>query len=193
MKNNNINNNQTKDQSILNIVWDWVKTIAIALFITFVIKTFVIDATRISGKSMLNTLHDGDIVLVNKISRNFTDYKRGQIVILHAPDYPNRLYVKRIIGMPGDEVIIKDGRVYVNGEVLKEKYVPSEETLAKTDQYGWILGDKEYLVFGDNRENSNDSRDFGSIFKEEIVGHAFFRLYPFSDAGLVDNNPYDND
>ena len=182
-----------KENSLLNIIWDWVKTILIALAITFFVKQFIIDATIVSGKSMLNTLHDGDWLMVNKIGKHFRDYKRGEIVILHAPDYPNRLYVKRVIGTPGDLIELIDGDVFVNGEKLDEKYVPVDETLAKTEQTGWVLGDKEYLVFGDNRENSNDSRDFGSIFKEEIVGHAFFRLYPFSDAGLVDNNPYDND
>ncbi|MBZ2387177.1 signal peptidase I [Anaerococcus murdochii] len=181
-----------KENSLLNTIWDWVKTILIALAITFFVKAFIIDATRVAGKSMLNTLHDGDMLMVNKIGKHFRDYKRGEIVILHAPDYPNRLYVKRVIGTPGDLVELKDGDVYINGEKLEEKYVSVDETLAKTEQTGWVLGDKEYLVFGDNRANSNDSRDFGQIYKEEIVGHAFFRIYPFEDAGLIDNNPYGN-
>lgn len=181
-----------KEDSLLNIIWDWVKTILIALAITFFVKQFIIDATIVSGKSMLNTLHDRDWLMVNKISKHFRDYKRGEIVILHAPDYPNRLYVKRVIGTPGDLVELIDGDVYVNGVKLEEKYVSVDETLAKTEQTGWVLGDNEYLVFGDNRANSNDSRDFGQIYKEEIVGHAFFRIYPFEDAGLIDNNPYGN-
>ena len=186
------NTKTKKDSSILNIVWDWVKTIAIALFITFFIKIFIMDATVVSGKSMLNTLHDGDWLMVNKVGKHFRDYKRGEIVILNAPDFPNRLYVKRIIGVPGDFVELKDGDVYVNDEKLDEKYIAVDQTMAKTDQTGWILGDREYLVFGDNRANSNDSRDFGQIYKEEIVGRAFVRIYPFSDAGLIDNNPYGN-
>lgn len=181
-----------RENSILNVVWDWVKTIIIALAITFFVKTFIIDATIVSGKSMLNTLHDGDWLMVNKIGKHFRDYKRGEIVILNAPDFPNRLYVKRVIGMPGDLVEIIDGDVYVNDEKLEEKYVPVDETIPKTEHTGWVLGDNEYLVFGDNRDNSNDGRDFGPIYKEEIVGHAFLRIYPFSDAGLIDNKPYDN-
>ena len=187
------NTNTKKDSSILNIVWDWVKTIAIALFITFFIKIFIMDATVVSGKSMLNTLHDGDWLMVNKVGKHFRDYKRGEIVILNAPDFPNRLYVKRIIGVPGDLVELRDGDVYVNDEKLDEEYIAVDQTMAKTEQTGWILGDKEYLVFGDNRANSNDSRDFGQVYKEEIVGHAFFRIYPFSDSGLIDNNPYENE
>ena len=190
MKEESIKNK--KENSLLNNIWDWVKTILIALIITFFIKFFIIDATKVSGKSMLNTLHDGDMLLVNKIGKHFKDYQRGEIVILKAPDFPDRLYVKRIIGEPGDLVEIMDGDVYINGEKLEEKYVAVDETVAHTEQTGWVLGDNEYLVFGDNRDNSNDGRDFGPIYKEEIVGHAFVRIYPFADAGLIDNKPYDN-
>lgn len=181
-------NNQKN--SILNTLWDWVKTLAIAIFITFFIKQFIMDATRVAGDSMLNTLHNEDMLLVNKVGKHFSDFKRGQIVILNAPDYPNRLYIKRIIGVPGDTVEIKNGEVYIDGEVLKEDYVPVDVTLPKSEISKWELADNQYLVFGDNRANSNDSRDFGKIYKEDIVGHAFFRFYPFSDAGLIDNDPY---
>lgn len=190
MKEENIQNK--KENSLLNTLWDWVKTIIVALAITFFIKMFIVDATIVSGKSMLNTLHDGDWLMVNKVGKHFRDYKRGEIVILNAPDFPNRLYVKRVIGVPGDFVELRDGDVYVNSEKLEEKYLDVDHTPAKTDQVGWVLGDNEYLVFGDNRTNSNDSRDFGQIYKEEIVGHAFFRIYPFADAGMIDNNPYEN-
>ena len=118
MKEENIQNK--KENSLLNTIWDWVKTILIALAITFFIKMFLIDATIVSGKSMLNTLHDGDWLMVNKVGKHFRDYHRGEIVILNAPDYPNRLYVKRVIGVPGDLVEIRDGDVYVNGEKLEE-------------------------------------------------------------------------
>lgn len=190
MKEESIKNK--KENSLLNIIWDWIKTILIALAITFFVKAFILDATKVSGRSMLNTLHDGDLLLVNKVGKHFRDYKRGEIVILNAPDFPNRLYVKRIIGLPGDLVEIIDGDVFVNGEKLEEKYVSVDETVAHTEQSGWILGDNEYLVFGDNRGNSNDGRDFGPIYKEEIIGHAFVRIYPFADASLIDNKPYDN-
>ena len=81
--------NKKKD-SILSVIWDWVKTIAVALIITFFVKFFIVDATRVSGDSMLNTLHSDDMLMVNKIGKYFGDYKRGQIVIINAPDYPNR-------------------------------------------------------------------------------------------------------
>lgn len=175
---------------ILSVIWDWVKTIAVALIITFFVKFFIVDATRVSGDSMLNTLHSDDMLLLNKVGKYFGDYKRGQIVIIKAPDYPNRLYVKRVIGTPGDTVVLKDGKVLINGNVLEEKYIASDHTLEGLAGNEFILGSNEYLVFGDNRDNSNDSRNFGKIYKVDIVGHAFLRFYPFADAGLIDNNPY---
>ncbi|WP_297281432.1 signal peptidase I [uncultured Anaerococcus sp.] len=174
---------------------EFLKSIAIALLIAILIKTFIMDATNIAGNSMLNTLHNGDMLLMNKLSKNFTDYHRGQIVILKAPDYPNRLYVKRVIGEPGDTITLKDEKVYVNGEELNEPYTSVDYTLQTSEDYEWTLLDNQYFVMGDNRLEgaSNDSRNFGSIDKSEIVGHAFFRIYPFNDIGKIDNNPYGNE
>lgn len=175
--------------------FEWLKSILIALAIAIFIKAFIMDATNISGNSMLNTLHDGDMLLVNKISKNFTDYKRGQIVILKAPDHPNRLYVKRVIGQPGDTITLNDEKVYVNGENLNESYTSVDYTLQTSENFEWKLLDNQYFVMGDNRLEgaSNDSRNFGPINKSEIVGHAFVRIYPFNDAGKIDNNPYGNE
>ncbi|MCI7239252.1 MAG: signal peptidase I [Anaerococcus sp.] len=186
-KNSNIN----KD-GILYTIWDWVKTIAIALIITILVKMFIIDATMVSGKSMLNTLHDGDILLVNKIGTHFSDFDRGDIIILRAPDAYNKLYVKRIIGEEGDRVSIKDGSVYVNDEELSETYTSFPETTPSTEESEWVLGEDQYFVMGDNRipGASNDSRRFGPISKDNIVGHAFLRFYPFNSIGLIDNDPY---
>lgn len=150
------------------------------------------DATRVSGESMLNTLHHDDMLMVNKIGKHFGDYSRGDIIILKAPDYPNRLYVKRIVGEPGDTVKLSDEKVYINGEELIEPYTSVDYTLPDSEYTEWYLFDDQYFVMGDNRLEgaSNDSRRFGPILKQDIVGHAFIRFYPFSDFGLIDNNPY---
>lgn len=174
---------------------EWLKSIVVALLIAIFIKLFIMDATNIAGNSMLNTLHDGDMLLMNKVSKNFTDYHRGQIVILNAPDYPNRLYVKRIIGEPGDTVSLKNEKVYINGKEIKEPYTSVDYTLQTSDENEWTLLDDQYFLMGDNRLEgaSNDSRNFGPISKNDIVGHAFLRIYPFSDIGTIDNNPYGNE
>ena len=173
-------------------VLEWIKSIVIALAIAAVIKWLFFDATRVAGNSMLNTLHDGDMLFMNKIGKHFYDYERGDIVILNAPDYPNRLYVKRVVGVPGDTVTLKDEKVYLNGEELNEPYTSVDYTLQTSDTYEWYLLDNQYFLLGDNRAEgaSNDSRNYGPVEKDEIVGHAFFRFYPFSDMGNIDNNPY---
>lgn len=183
---------EVKKDSLKDIIIDWIKTILTAFLIALVLKLFIVDATRVSGKSMLNTLHHDDMLMVNKIGKHFTSYKRGQIVILDAPDYPNRLYVKRVVGIPGDTISLKDDKVYLNGEELQEPYTSVDYTLPENGGLEWQLSENEYFVMGDNRLEgaSNDSRNFGPISKDEIVGHAFFRIYPFSDFGLIDNNPY---
>lgn len=184
-----------KKDNLTDIILDWIKTIAAALLIAIVIKTFLIDATKVSGMSMHNTLYHDDMLLVDKLSKNFNDYDRGNIVILKAPDDINKLYVKRVVGIPGDTVELKDEKVYLNGKELNEPYVSVDYTLPEAGGTSWSLGEDEYFVMGDNREEgaSNDSRNFGPIMKKEIVGHAFFRFYPFSDFGKIDKNPYGNE
>ena len=187
-----IKTNQKPPKKDEDGVLEWIKSIVIALAIAALIKWLFFDATRVDGKSMLNTLHHDDMLFVNKIGKHFHDYERGDIVILNAPDYPNRLYVKRVVGVPGDTVTLKDEKVYLNGEELNEPYTSVDYTLQTSDTYEWYLLDNQYFVMGDNRAEgaSNDSRNYGPVEKDEIVGHAFFRFYPFSDIGNIDNNPY---
>lgn len=193
--NGNNKKNDDKKDSLWENVLDWIKTIAAALLIAAFIKGFIMDATRVSGLSMLNTLYHDDMLLVDKITKRFNDYDRGNIVILKAPDYENRLYVKRVIGIPGDTISLKDDKVFLNGKELDEPYTSVDYTLPEADGTKWTLGEDEYFVMGDNREEgaSNDSRNFGPVNKSEIVGHAFLRFYPFEDFGQIDNNPYGNE
>lgn len=175
---------KTKDLEFL----DWIKTILFALIIAFFIKIFIMDATKVEGNSMLNTLHSGDMLFVDKVSKHFKGYNRGDIVIIEAPDQKDTLYIKRIVGMPGDNIEVKNGSVYVNGEVYEENYINSEETLTTNENSSWEVKDGEYFVMGDNRlpNASNDSRNFGPISEEKIVGHAFLRFFPIYDIGFVD-------
>lgn len=191
---NKKNNNDKKD-SVLDAILDWVKTIAIALLIATVIKLFFIDATRVNGFSMLNTLYHDDMLFVDKIGPRFHDYDRGNIVILKAPDDPAKLYVKRVIGIPGDSIELKDEKVYLNGKELNEPYTSVDYTLPERDGTKWTLGEDEYFVMGDNREQgaSNDSRNFGPITRDSMIGHAFVRFYPFADKGRIDKDPYGNE
>ena len=140
------------------------------------IRTFIITPVRVDGASMDQTLEDGQILLLYKLSN--IDY--GDIIVLDE-EKEGEIIIKRIIGMPGDTVSIKDNTVYVNGEELEEDYAYGE-----TSDYEEItLGDDEYFILGDNRPISKDSRYFGPVKEDEIIGKVIFRLWPFNKFGTI--------
>ena len=140
------------------------------------IRTFIITPVRVDGASMDQTLEDGQILLLYKLSN--IDY--GDIVVLDEKK-EGEIIIKRIIGMPGDTVSINDNTVYVNGEELEEDYAYGE-----TSDYEEItLGDDEYFILGDNRPISKDSRYFGPVKEDEIIGKVIFRLWPFNKFGII--------
>lgn len=140
------------------------------------IRTFIITPVRVDGASMDQTLEDGQILLLYKLSN--IDY--GDIVVLDEKK-EGEIIIKRIIGMPKDTVSIKDNTVYVNDEELEEDYAYGE-----TSDYEEItLGDDEYFILGDNRPISKDSRYFGPVKEDEIIGKVIFRLWPFNKFGTI--------
>lgn len=167
-------------KKIINNITEFLKTILIAVIITFFVKYFIVDLTAVSGRSMESTLQTGDIMVVNKISNNLgSDYEIGDIVIVNSP-IEDKLYIKRVIGLPNDKVVIKDGNFYINDLLLEENYLKENTTTKKTSLVdSRHLKDNEYFLVGDNRENSNDSRKFGPIKKSNFIGKAFLRIYPF--------------
>lgn len=177
-----------ENTSLGSQVLDFLKSLLITVIIVILIKLFILDATLVAGNSMLNTLHDGDILFVNKVSRYIGGYERGDIVILEAPDVYNRVYIKRVVGVPGDTLELKNDKVYINGEEYQEDYTSTDKTLQSGDESEWTLSSDQYFVMGDNRlpGASNDSRAFGPVYEDSIIGHAFLRFYPFSDVGFVD-------
>lgn len=159
---------------------DFIKTLLIAIIIAFFVKYFIVDLTAVSGRSMEPTLQTGDIMIVNKIANNLgIDYKRGDIVIVNSP-IEDKLYIKRVIGLPNDKIFIKDGSFYINDHKLNENYL-KDNTITKETTFinSWNLESDEYFLVGDNREKSNDSRKFGPIKKTDFIGKAFLRIYPF--------------
>lgn len=159
---------------------DFIKTLLIAIIISFFVKYFIVDLTAVSGRSMEPTLQTGDIMIVNKIANNLgIDYKRGDIVIVNSP-IEDKLYIKRVIGLPNDKIFIKDGSFYINDHKLNENYL-KDNTITKETTFinSWNLESDEYFLVGDNREKSNDSRKFGPIKRSDFVGKAFLRIYPF--------------
>lgn len=162
----------------------------IVVAISFLVIKFVVQRTEVIGSSMNTTLSDGDNLILDKISYRVHDPERFDIIVFpfRAPN-DNRNYIKRIIGLPGETVQIDDnGTIYINGDVLSESYgleVIKNPGLASEKI---ILGAGEYFVLGDNRNNSEDSRfpDVGVVKREEIIGKAWLRIYPFNQIGFVD-------
>ena len=192
------NEKKTVKEEILS----WIYTLLAALVIVTVIRTFFFEPIRVDGESMRNTLQDGDIVLVTKPEYWSGNYERGDVIICR---YPNRnkeasvslggsfeltftnhtLFVKRLLGLPGDTVEFRQGVFYLNGEMVDESdldvHIPYKRNFGPIK-----LGRDEYFVVGDNRGNSNDSRAVGPISEDMIVGHVSLVVWPLSNFGLVE-------
>lgn len=168
-------------------ILSWVFYIAFVLVLTWVIITFVGQRTRVDGRSMMNTLHDGDNLIVEKLSYRFSDPKRFDIIVF-PPTGKKEYYIKRIIGLPGETVQIdENGNIYINGELLEENY--GAETIRNPGRAAnpITLGDDEYFVMGDNRNNSKDSRseEVGNVKRSQIIGRAWLRIWPLNKFGLL--------
>ncbi len=160
-------------------IFSWVITIATAILAAIVIQNFVIVNAAVPTGSMLDTIQEGDRVVAFRLSYLFSEPQYGDIVIFRFPDDESELYVKRVIGTPGDVVEIVDGLVYLNGseEPLPQPYV----TRSATGDYGpYVVPEGEYFMLGDNRDNSSDSRKWQDTYvsEDQILGKVFFRYYP---------------
>lgn len=182
---------ETGENKMKNVLKE-ILSISIYLLLVFcaayIIVTYVGQRTQVSGSSMETTLSDGDHLIVDKISYRFDDPERFDIIVFPFQYDTDTYYIKRIIGMPGETVQIDDsGNIYIDGEVLDENY--GREVIQSPGRAGdpIQLGDDEYFVMGDNRNNSSDSRDpsVGNIHRRDIIGRAFIRIWPFSKFGIL--------
>ena len=162
--------------------------VGIVLAITFLIITFVGQRTHVSGESMENTLDDGDQLIVDKLTYRFHDPERFDIIVFPFRYKDNTYYIKRIIGMPGETVQIRDGYVYIDGKRLTSDIYGKEKIKdPQTAAEPVTLGDDEYFVMGDNRNHSMDSRDpgVGVLTRKDLIGRAWVRIYPFDNIGVI--------
>ena len=176
---------------------DVVETLALTLIAFFVIQTFIAQPFQVKQTSMETTLEPGQYVLVDKLTPRWNPYQRGDIVVLHPPagweDRDDTPFIKRVIGLPGDKVSIHDdGIVYVNGQALDEGGYTFEDqpTTPLGDTRAWTIGADELFVMGDHREASADSRAFGPIKVDSVVGRAFLRYWPASTFGILARPAY---
>ncbi|NCO75422.1 MAG: signal peptidase I [Cyanobacteria bacterium] len=169
------------------------KTVAMAVVLSFGIRTFVAEARYIPSSSMEPTLLINDRLIVEKMSYRFNEPKRGDVVVFNVTDklreenfQANEAFIKRIIGLPGDEVMVKNGKVIVNNEMLKENYIKEKPDY----NFGPVtVPENQYLVLGDNRNNSYDSHYWGFVPREKFIGRASLRFWPPQRVGLIDEKP----
>lgn len=171
----------------LHPVLEIIQFAVIALIIVLPIRMFIAQPFIVSGASMEETFHTGEYLIVDQVSYRFEKPVRGDVIIFRYPRDPSKFFIKRVIGLPGDTVKI-DGNVvtitseaYPNGLTLDESYIKSmEPTTNLTEE----LGDREYFVMGDNRDQSSDSRVWGVLQEENIIGRALVRLFPVNEVGI---------
>lgn len=158
------------------------------LLLTYLVITFIGQRTEVDGGSMEPTLYDSDNLIVDKITYRFNDPQRFDIIVFPYQYQENTFYIKRIIGLPGEKVQIDEmGNIYINEEVLFEGYGKEVIRNPGLAAEPIVLGEDEYFVLGDNRNNSTDSRSegVGNIHRKDIVGRAWMRVWPFSRAGIL--------
>jgi signal peptidase I len=166
---------------------EWIAIVAGALIVALVVKTFLIQAFFIPSLSMYDTLDKGDRVLVNKLSYRLHEIHRGDIIVFErpegVPDNGIKDLIKRVIGLPGETIESRDGRVYVDGKRLDEDYLADGVTTVNLDRQ--TIPDDHVFVMGDNRGNSEDSRVFGPISDDLVVGRAFVLVWPITQVHLL--------
>lgn len=177
-----------KREDPLYVFLDYAKTVVIVVIIGILITQFIIQRNTVQGSSMVPTLHAGDELIVEKVSRYFDYINRGDIITADThgldPDDPTRV-IKRVVGLPGEHVEIYDGKVFINGKELNEPYLsPEVRTDIHNVKYADVtLGPDEYYCMGDNRPGSKDSRNFGPVPHKNILGKVLVRVYPFDKFG----------
>ena len=160
------------------IFFDISKWLIFVVIVLILINTYWVSIFVVDGISMEPNLHDGELALLNKTHfRDEEAPKRGEVVVVKYPGDPDsKRYVKRVIGLPGETLTVKNNKVYINNDVLKESYLPADLELGENEY--WMLGPSQYFLMGDNREFSNDSRVFGVVEKRFFIGKVTNVLVP---------------
>lgn len=184
-------------RSVYAILIDLVETLVVALAIFFIIYFFLFRPFQVNGESMYPNYHNNEYILTNLIAMHLTSLNRGQVVVFESPTDEEKDFIKRIIGLPGDTVMVKDGLVYVNGSKLDESdYLPSDyKTFAGSfmaEGREVTVPEKNYVVLGDNRGKSSDSREWGFVPRQKIIGKSLFVYWPINRMRFVKAGKYPN-
>ncbi len=189
-----IYNSYTESSSLKIKIIEFIQTAVVFAAIGTAIYLFIAQPHKVSGSSMFPTLHTGDYIITNKVNYRLNDPKRGEIIVFKNPREESQDFIKRILGLPGDKVRVEKGHIFVNDVQLNESYLissvitlPGSFLKEGSDE---IVSKDHYIVIGDNRLASSDSREWGFISREEIIGQAFFRYWPLISIGLIKSAQY---
>src|SRR5687768_1597551 len=181
-----------------------VETLLLAALIFFLVRLVVLNF-RVDGESMLPNLDDGQMLLVNRNAYQYFDFggeryypfdppERGDVIVFDPPTGSDKPYIKRVIGLPDEEVTFSDGKVFIDGELLDEDYIEERTGCGRRlDHCDVVVPDGYVFVLGDHRTNSSDSRSFGAVPVENIVGKAWLSYWPADDVGFVPHESYAHD
>lgn len=168
--------------------------IVMAFAIFMMVYLFLFQPHKVDGSSMYPNFHDKEFILTDKISYREHGPQRGDVVVFHAPPPFDSDFIKRIIGLPGEIIMVKDNKIHINGKLLNEPYIPNDfvttEKSFLRDGIPYSIPEGYYMVFGDNRSYSSDSREWGPVSKKAIVGKAWVRYWPINKIGAVSQQKY---
>lgn len=171
---------------IIRFLIEAIETVVLAVVLFLIINT-VSARIRVDGQSMEPSFHSGNFVIVNKLAYRFGDYHRGDVIVFPSPNSDGEDLIKRVIGLPGERIRISNGQVFVNDRLLSEPYILSSPS---GDRREITLSQNALYVMGDNRNNSSDSRTWGPLDIEKVLGKAIFVYWPFPDFGLLQQIEY---
>lgn len=178
-------------KSVIKFVMEILETIVFIGSLFIVVYLFIMQPNQVKGASMEPTFQSGDYIFTSKITYKFRPIKRGDVIVFKSPKNPDIDYIKRIIALPGDTLLVDNGTVYVNNNQVNENYI-SEQTNLWNGGYiregeSVTIPEEDIFVMGDNRPRSSDSREFGPIPIDNVIGNVFYRYFPSSKMGIIKN------
>ena len=183
------NDSPEKTPTVRSFLWELARVVIIAFVVMIAFRFFVAEPFIVSGSSMVPNFHNREYLVVNKLSYRMHEPQRGDVIVFRYPKDPSQYFIKRIIGLPGEKVKVESGHVIIyndqhpDGAVVEEPYLPNQNiTFGKNDVI--TLGSDDFFVLGDNRLASSDSRVWGIMPREDIVGTAWLRVFPLNTFGL---------
>ena len=175
---------------VFSFLWEVFKIVTITALIVVPIRYFVFQPFFVNGQSMEPNFHNGDYLIIDELSYRFREPQRGEVIVFNFPQDPSQRYVKRIVGLPGETIEVKDGKVIINSKDLLNESSYLSDLSYTSGNANITLGQGEYSVLGDNRDHSYDSRRWGILPEDLIIGRTFLKLSPFTALAEVEVPAY---